>query len=117
MRGFIMQKLMQQSLAGVAAALTAIAAENSSHIGSNSTNIAKEAALTSAATLVAAHCVKIAKAMGAKKHQISIAMRFVMSATSENHILTLTVAASTSLQLGAAAIYPDDPILSVEDLC
>ncbi|GJW14358.1 VAN3-binding protein [Tanacetum coccineum] len=91
------------SVAGVAAALAAIAAENSSHGGSNSTNIAKEAAVASAAALVAAHCAKTAEAMGAKKQQISTAMSSAMSATSENHILTLTAAASTSLR-GASTL-------------
>ncbi|PWA75481.1 hypothetical protein CTI12_AA241780 [Artemisia annua] len=91
------------SVAGVAAALAAIAAENSHHSGSNSTNLAKEAAVASAAALVAAHCAKTAEAMGAKKQQISTAMSSAMSATSENHILTLTAAASTSLR-GASTL-------------
>nr|GEY21595.1 hypothetical protein [Tanacetum cinerariifolium] len=73
----------------------AIAAENSSHIGSNSTNIAKEVAVASTAALVAAHFAKTTEAIGAKKQHISTTMSSTMSATSENHMLTITVAAST----------------------
>lgn len=86
------------SVAGVAAALAAIAAENSNHDGSNSSTTTKEAAVVSAAALVAAQCAKAAELMGAKKHQITTAMSSAMTATSASDILTLTAAASTSLR-------------------
>ncbi|KAJ0865119.1 putative VAN3-binding protein [Helianthus annuus] len=91
------------SVAGVAAALAAIAAENSNHGGSSSPSATKEAAVATAAALVAAHCAKNAEAMGAKKHQIRTAMSSAMSATSTSDILTLTAAASTSLR-GASTL-------------
>ncbi|KAI3715113.1 hypothetical protein L6452_22081 [Arctium lappa] len=87
------------SLAGVAAALAAIAADNdSNHDGSNSSTPTKEAAVASAAALVAAQCAKAAELMGAKKQQITSAMSSAMNATSASDILTLTAAASTSLR-------------------
>ncbi|XP_040374659.1 VAN3-binding protein isoform X2 [Rosa chinensis] len=87
------------SMAGVAAALAAIAAESS---GKNEST-AKEGAVASAAALVAAQCAKVAEAMGAKKEQISSVIGSAMSSTSASDILTLTAAAATSLK-GAATL-------------
>ncbi|XP_044464851.1 VAN3-binding protein-like [Mangifera indica] len=88
------------SVAGIAAALAAIAAENSKKDDSGTT---KEAAVASAATLVAAQCAQVAEAMGAKREQLSSVIGSAMSATSTSDILTLTAAATTSLR-GAATL-------------
>ncbi|KAM7472858.1 hypothetical protein LguiA_011041 [Lonicera macranthoides] len=89
------------SVAGVAAALAAMAAENSKHDESATT---KEAAVASAATLVAAQCAKVAEAMGAKREQLSAVMGSAMSGgTTTSDILTLTAAATTSLR-GASTL-------------
>ncbi|XP_027917773.1 VAN3-binding protein isoform X2 [Vigna unguiculata] len=87
------------SIAGVAAALAAIAAENSK----KESNQDRDAAVASAAALVAAQCAKVAEAMGAKKEQLSSVIGSAMSGTSASDILTLTAAAATSLK-GAATL-------------
>lgn len=87
------------SVAGVAAALAAIAAENSKK---DVPSTAKEAAVASAAALVAAQCAKVAEAMGAKREQLSSLIGSAMSGTNaSDHILTLTAAAAT-----CKTIYP-----------
>ena len=83
------------SVAGVAAALAAIAAENPKQDHSNAT---KESAVASAAALVAAQCAQVAEAMGAKREQLSTVMCLAMSGTSASDILTLTAAAATCNQ-------------------
>lgn len=80
------------SVAGVAAALAAIAAENSKKDGSST---AKDAAIASAAALVAAKCAQVAEAMGAKREQLSSAIGSAMSGTNSSDIVTLTAAATT----------------------
>ncbi|KAL2338579.1 hypothetical protein Fmac_013025 [Flemingia macrophylla] len=87
------------SVAGIAAALAAIAAENSK----KESNQDRDAAVASAAALVAAQCAKVAEAMGAKKEQLSSVIGSAMSGTSASDILTLTAAAATSLK-GAATL-------------
>ncbi|CAL0325608.1 unnamed protein product [Lupinus luteus] len=87
------------SIAGVAAALAAVAAENSE----KESNEDKDAAIASASALVAAHCAKVAEAMGIKKEQLSSVIGSAMSGTSATDILTLTAAAATSLK-GAATL-------------
>lgn len=80
------------SVAGVAAALAAIAAENSKE----ESNEDRDAAIASAAALVASQCAKVAEAMGAKKEQLSSVIGSAMSGTSTaSDILTLTAAAAT----------------------
>lgn len=110
------------SVAGVAAALAAIAAENSKKDEYSST--AKEAAVASAAALVAAQCAKVAEAMGAKREQLSSVIGSAMSGTNASDILTLTAAAATSLK-GASTLKARSgcknrlngsaPILPIED--
>lgn len=80
------------SVAGLAAALAAIAAENSNCDDSSTT---KESAVASATALVAAHCAKVAEAMGAKKEQLGSVLASAMTGTSTSDILTLTAAATT----------------------
>lgn len=77
------------SVAGVAAALAAVAVENSRP------NADKEAAVASAAALVAAQCAKMAEAMGAKKDQLSSVIASAMAVTTASDILTLTASAAT----------------------
>ncbi|XP_055822990.1 VAN3-binding protein [Solanum dulcamara] len=109
------------SVAGVAAALAAIAAENLNHDESGRT---KESAVASAAALVAAQCAKVAEAMGAKRDQISSVIGSAMTGTSASDILTLTAAATTSLRgaetLKARSGYKNilngsTPVLPIED--
>ncbi|XP_004507790.1 VAN3-binding protein [Cicer arietinum] len=88
------------SIAGVAAALSAIASENSKKEDSNED---RDAAIASAAAMVAAQCAKVAEAMGAKKEVLSSVIGSAMSGTSASDILTLTAAAATSLK-GAATL-------------
>ncbi|XP_054807998.1 VAN3-binding protein [Prosopis cineraria] len=110
------------SVAGVAAALAVIAAENLK--GDWPSNAEKEAAVASAAALVAAQCAKVAEAMGAKKDQLNSAISSAMIGTSASDILTLTAAAATSLK-GAATLKARSgcknrlnggvPVLPIED--
>lgn len=80
------------SVAGLAAALAAIAAENSKYDDSSTT---KESAVASATALVAAQCAKVAEAMGAKKEQLGSVLASAMTGTSISDILTHTAAATT----------------------
>ncbi|KAM3220767.1 VAN3-binding protein [Capsicum annuum] len=109
------------SVAGVAAALAAIAAENLNRDESGRT---KESAVASAAALVAAQCAKVAEAMGAKRDQISSVIGSAMTGTSTSDILTLTAAATTSIRgaetLKARSGYKNilngsTPVLPIED--
>lgn len=107
------------SVAGVAAALAAIAAENSKK---DESSTAKEAAIASAAALVAAKCAQVAEAMGAKREQLSSVIGSAMSGTNASDIVTLTAAATTSLK-GAATLKArtgcknrlNAPVLPLED--
>lgn len=80
------------SVAGVAAALAAIAADNAKKEESST---AKGAAVASAAALVAAQCAKVAEAMGAKREHLSSVLGSAMSGTTTSDVLTLTAAAKT----------------------
>ncbi|XP_044472544.1 VAN3-binding protein-like [Mangifera indica] len=109
------------SVAGIAAALAAIAAENSKKDDSGTT---KDAVVASAAALVAAQCAQVAEAMGAKRDQLSSVIGSAISSTSASGILTLTAAATTSLR-GAATLKARSgcknrlnggvPVLPIED--
>ncbi|XP_022988585.1 VAN3-binding protein-like [Cucurbita maxima] len=90
------------SVAGVAAALAAIAADTSRSKDHNS-GCGKEAAVASAAALVAAQCEQVTQAMGAKREQLSSVIGSALSSTTARDILTLTAAAATSLK-GAATL-------------
>ncbi|RZC73750.1 hypothetical protein C5167_049229 [Papaver somniferum] len=116
------------SVAGVAAALAAIAAENmnkqGNHHQANNNNTGKESAIASAAALVAAQCAQMAEAMGAKRDQLSNVLGSAMSTANATDILTLTAAAATSLR-GADTLRGrpgrserltgGKPILAIED--
>ncbi|KAK8683097.1 hypothetical protein V6N13_039165 [Hibiscus sabdariffa] len=109
------------SVAGLAAALAAVTAENSKR---NDCNLNKEASIASAAALVATQCAKVAEAMGVKKEQLGSVIGSAMSGTSASDILTLTASANTSLR-GAATLKArtgyknrfnvSAPILPIED--
>ncbi|CAL0307048.1 unnamed protein product [Lupinus luteus] len=108
------------SIAGVAAALAAIAAENSK----KDSNEDRDAAIASAAALVAAQCAKVAEAMGIKKEQLGNVISSAMSSTTTSDILTLTATAATSLKCEATLkarsgcnnrLNGGVPILPIED--
>lgn len=104
------------SVAGVAAALAAIAAENSKH----ATN--KDSAVASAAALVAAQCAKVAEAMGAKREQLSGVIGSAISGTSTGEIVTLTAAAATCnenypLLLAIINVYQQNPAYDKRKYC
>ncbi|KAM0901168.1 hypothetical protein ACQ4PT_020174 [Festuca glaucescens] len=92
------------SVAGVAAVLATIAAENSApgRRGSASPSM-RETSVASAAALVAAQCAKVAEAAGATRDQVAAAVRAAVAATDASNVVTLTAAAATSLR-GAAAL-------------
>ncbi|KAL9224603.1 hypothetical protein vseg_000622 [Gypsophila vaccaria] len=94
------------SIAGLAAALAAIAEETSSkgrfeHEATASPS--REAAMASAAALVASQCAQMAESLGAKRDQLSTVISSAMTGTRTSDILTLTAAATTSLR-GAATL-------------
>lgn len=80
------------SVAGIAAALAAVAAENSKEDKSATT---KDFAMAAAATLVAAQCAQVAEAMGAKHDELSSLIGSATTCTSASDIVTLTAAAAT----------------------
>ncbi|GER52093.1 hypothetical protein STAS_29519 [Striga asiatica] len=84
------------SVAGVAAALAAISAENCQIGGGGSDRLAEAAA--SAATMVAAQCAKVAEAMGATREQLRSVIGSAVGGTSAGEIVTLTAAAATSIR-------------------
>uniref|UniRef100_A0ACD5V6F0 Uncharacterized protein n=1 Tax=Avena sativa TaxID=4498 RepID=A0ACD5V6F0_AVESA len=94
------------SVAGVAAVLAAIAAENSApgRRGSGSASASmRETSVASAAALVAAQCAKVAEAAGATREQVAAAVGAAVASTDASNVITLTAAAATSLR-GAAAL-------------
>ncbi|CAI0427714.1 unnamed protein product, partial [Linum tenue] len=109
------------SVAGLAAALAAIAAAGKSK---EKIDPREEEAMANAAALVAAQCAKFAQSMGAKKEDLSSVLGSAMSGTGSSDILTLTAAATTSLK-GAATLKArteckntfngSAPVLPIED--
>ncbi|XP_057536861.1 VAN3-binding protein isoform X2 [Amaranthus tricolor] len=91
------------SIAGLAAALAAIAEETSKGQLEPDSSPARKVALASAAAVVASQCAQVAETMGAKKDQLSSILGSALSGTSTSDILTLTAAATTSLR-GAATL-------------
>uniref|UniRef100_A0A7N1A4G5 Uncharacterized protein n=1 Tax=Kalanchoe fedtschenkoi TaxID=63787 RepID=A0A7N1A4G5_KALFE len=87
------------SIAGVAAALAAIAAEKSE----TSKDYDKESAVASAAALVASQCAETALEMGATRDQLGRVIASARTAATAADILTLTAAAATSIR-GADAL-------------
>lgn len=95
------------SIAGLAAALAAVAEETSKGQIEIELELepsqARKAALASAAALIASQCAQVAESMGAKRDQLSCVIGSAMSGTSTSDILTLTAAATTSLR-GASTL-------------
>lgn len=92
------------SVAGVAAALAVIAAEESE---ANKHKSLKESAVASAAALVAAQCAQVAEAVGAKREEISSAINEAVTARDASNIITLTAATATCIHtIPCNSIYP-----------
>ncbi|CAN6870587.1 hypothetical protein HID58_088151 [Brassica napus] len=91
------------SLAGLAAALAAVASENAEKDGGNNRPNTKETAVVSAAAVVAAQCAQMAETMGANRDQLSTVIGSAMTGISVSEILALTASATTSLK-GAATL-------------
>ncbi|CAH8358760.1 unnamed protein product [Eruca vesicaria subsp. sativa] len=91
------------SLAGLAAALAAVASENAEKDGGNKQPNTKETAVASAAAVVAAQCAQMAETMGANRDQLSTVIGSAMTGTSVSEIIALTASATTSLR-GAATL-------------
>ncbi|KAL2939870.1 VAN3-binding protein [Bienertia sinuspersici] len=83
------------SIAGLATALAAIAEETSKGKIEPESSPARNAALSSAAAIVASQCAQVAESMGAKRDQLNTVIGSAMSGTTTSDILTLTAAATT----------------------
>ncbi|OAY78443.1 VAN3-binding protein, partial [Ananas comosus] len=100
------QSYAATSVAGVAAAVAAVVAGavfSSDGSDSNDRNAKMAAAIASAATLVASHCVEMAQVMGAGHDQIAMAVRSAVNAQTCGDIMALTAGAATALR-GAATL-------------
>ena len=93
------------SIAGLAAALAAIAEETSKGQLEPDSSPARKVALASAAAVVASQCAQVAETMGAKKDQLSSILGSALSGTSTSDILTLTAAATTCMSIGCFNLY------------
>ncbi|MCD9643820.1 hypothetical protein HAX54_031667 [Datura stramonium] len=93
------------SVAGVAASVAAIAAAtaSASSTGKDEQMAKTDAAVASAAMLVAAQCVEAAEAMGADRDHLTSAISSAVNVRSHGDISTLTAAAATALR-GAATL-------------
>ncbi|XP_031484099.1 VAN3-binding protein-like isoform X2 [Nymphaea colorata] len=107
------------SVAGVAAALAAVAAENvrnksnyepqrrklheEKEDGDQDGGRARDAVMASAAALVATQCVEVARSMGANKDQLGSMIESALAVKDAGDLITLTAAAATSLR-GAATL-------------
>jgi len=85
------------SIAGLAAALAAIAEENAKGKPEleHEQSPARKAALASAAAIVASQCALVAQSVGVTRGQVSNVISSALTRTSTNDILTLTATAST----------------------
>ncbi|XP_048332303.2 VAN3-binding protein isoform X2 [Ziziphus jujuba] len=94
------------SVAGVAAAVAALAASNAlpeTSAAQKKSPSKTSAALASAAALVASHCIEIAEEMGADHNHILTVVDSAINARTNGDILTLTAGAATALR-GAAIL-------------
>ncbi|KAK8679514.1 hypothetical protein V6N13_144963 [Hibiscus sabdariffa] len=95
------------SVAGVAAAVAALAASNAMlpemETACLKTSSKVSTAIASAAALVASHCIEIAEDMGADHDQILTVVNSAMNVRTSGDVLTLTAGAATALR-GAAAL-------------
>lgn len=89
------------SVVGVASAVVAIAASiaSSEKPNDNQKNLTMaSAAISSAAALVASHCIEIAENMGAEQDQIITAVNSAINAKTNGDIMTLTAGAATGIR-------------------
>ncbi|XP_022771147.1 VAN3-binding protein-like [Durio zibethinus] len=94
------------SVAAVASSIAAIAvatAASSSTFEKNEQSTKTDMAVASAATLVAAHCVEAAEAMGVERDHLASVVNSAVNVRSHDEIVTLTAAAATALR-GAATL-------------
>ncbi|PON97693.1 Pleckstrin-like [Trema orientale] len=87
------------SIAGLAAALAAVAAEENSGFRGPK----MRAALASATELLASHCIEMAEAAGADHDRVASVVRSAVDVHSPGDLMTLTAAAATALR-GEAAL-------------
>ncbi|XP_042510881.1 VAN3-binding protein-like [Macadamia integrifolia] len=87
------------SVAGVAAALAAVAAAENS----NSQSSRMTAAVASATELLASHCIEIAESTGADHDRVASVVRSAVDVRTPGDLMTLTAAAATALR-GSAAL-------------
>lgn len=88
------------SVAGVAAAVAALAASNvlpESSATQKKTPTKTCTALASAAALVASHCIEIAEEMGADHDHILTVVDSAINARTNGDIMTLTAGAATGI--------------------
>ncbi|XP_021767973.1 VAN3-binding protein-like [Chenopodium quinoa] len=85
------------SIAGLAAALAAVAAPD------DSSSVSKMSrAIASATELLASHCIEIAEQAGADHDRVASAVRSAVDIQSPGDLMTLTAAAATALRAEAA---------------
>ncbi|KAJ6698009.1 PHOSPHOINOSITIDE BINDING PROTEIN [Salix purpurea] len=93
------------SVAGVAAAVAALAASNAMPgefaAAQQKTPSNMSSAVASAAALVASHCIEIAEYMGADHEQILTVVNSAINARTDGDIMTLTAGAATDLRAAA----------------
>lgn len=87
------------SVAGVAAAVAAMASNNVKILKDDEKGEKFELAVASAATLVAAHCVEVAEAMGVERDQLGSVVGSAVNVKCSDDVLTLTAAAATGKPL------------------
>ncbi|XP_038710228.1 VAN3-binding protein-like [Tripterygium wilfordii] len=109
------------SVAGVAAAVAALAASNVMSPEMLAAHQKTSAAIASAAALVASHCIEVAEDMGADHDQILTVVNSAINARTNGDIMTLTAGAATALR-GAAILrarlqtgYPATTLVLAEE--
>ncbi|KAK9144360.1 hypothetical protein Sjap_004263 [Stephania japonica] len=92
------------SVAGVASALAAIAANENP----NGPNSQMRGAVAAAAELLASHCIEIAESTGADYDRVASVVRSAVDIRTPSNLMTLTAAAATGLR-GVAALKAREP--------
>ncbi|KAK9120610.1 hypothetical protein Syun_018227 [Stephania yunnanensis] len=92
------------SVAGVASALAAIAANENP----NGPNSQMRGAVAAAAELLASHCIEIAESTGADYDRVASVVRSAVDVRTPSNLMTLTAAAATALR-GVAALKAREP--------
>ncbi|KAK8691062.1 hypothetical protein V6N13_074583 [Hibiscus sabdariffa] len=86
------------SIAGLAAALAAVAATGNSTGAAAATGSTMSMALASAMELLASHCIELAELAGADHDQIASVVKSAVGIQSAGDLMTLTAAAATALR-------------------